>query len=53
MYLCNDVIQNSKRKGPEYAQEYEKILPKAIKAVHKLVMCYVYSSFVGVYNMHR
>ena len=38
MYLCNDVIQNSKRKGPEYTQEFEKILPKAIKVVHKCVL---------------
>jgi len=26
MYLANDVIQNSKKKGPEYGQEFGKIL---------------------------
>ena len=35
MYLANDVIQNSKRKGPEYGVEYERVLPKAFKVVHK------------------
>jgi len=28
MYLGNDVIQNSKKKGPEYSKEFGKILPK-------------------------
>ncbi|KAJ6633866.1 Regulation of nuclear pre-mRNA domain-containing protein 1B [Pseudolycoriella hygida] len=29
MYLANDVIQNSKKKGPEYGKEFQKVLPKA------------------------
>lgn len=31
MYLANDVIQNSKKKGPEFGKEFEKILPKAFQ----------------------
>lgn len=29
MYLANDVIQNSKKKGPEYGKEFHKVLRKA------------------------
>lgn len=29
MYLANDVIQNSKKKSPEYGKEFGKILKKA------------------------
>lgn len=29
MYLANDVIQNSKKKGPEYGKEFQKVLEKA------------------------
>lgn len=29
MYLANDVIQNSKKKGPEYGKEFGKILKNA------------------------
>lgn len=29
MYLANDVIQNSKKKGPEYGKEYGKVLKNA------------------------
>ncbi|XP_030570639.1 regulation of nuclear pre-mRNA domain-containing protein 1B [Drosophila novamexicana] len=28
MYLANDVIQNSKKKGPEYGKEFSNVLPK-------------------------
>lgn len=28
MYLANDVIQNSKKKGPEYGKEFGQVLPK-------------------------
>ncbi|KAK6630984.1 hypothetical protein RUM44_003156 [Polyplax serrata] len=31
IYLANDVIQNSKKKGPEYGQEFGNILPKAFE----------------------
>uniref|UniRef100_A0A8C5QF59 Regulation of nuclear pre-mRNA domain containing 1B n=1 Tax=Leptobrachium leishanense TaxID=445787 RepID=A0A8C5QF59_9ANUR len=30
LYLANDVIQNSKRKGPEFAREFENVLLDAI-----------------------
>uniref|UniRef100_A0A182N7Y2 CID domain-containing protein n=1 Tax=Anopheles dirus TaxID=7168 RepID=A0A182N7Y2_9DIPT len=33
MYLANDVIQNSKKKGPEFGREYEHVLLKAFKNV--------------------
>uniref|UniRef100_A0A182WAJ8 CID domain-containing protein n=1 Tax=Anopheles minimus TaxID=112268 RepID=A0A182WAJ8_9DIPT len=33
MYLANDVIQNSKKKGPEFGREYEHVLVKAFKNV--------------------
>ncbi|XP_014207970.1 regulation of nuclear pre-mRNA domain-containing protein 1B [Copidosoma floridanum] len=29
MYLANDVIQNSKKKGPEFGKEFASVLPKA------------------------
>lgn len=31
MYLANDVIQNSKKKGPEFGKEFEHVLPKAFE----------------------
>lgn len=33
MYLANDVIQNSKRKGPEYGKEFGKVLLKAFQHI--------------------
>lgn len=33
MYLANDVIQNSKKKGPEFGKEFEHILLKAFKHI--------------------
>ncbi|XP_059612901.1 regulation of nuclear pre-mRNA domain-containing protein 1B [Phlebotomus argentipes] len=33
MYLANDVIQNSKKKGPEYGSEFSKALEAAFKHV--------------------
>ena len=35
MYLANDVIQNSKRKGPEYSREFAIHLPKAFEHMRK------------------
>ena len=29
VYLANDVIQNSKKKGPEFAKNFETVLPDA------------------------
>lgn len=31
MYLANDVIQNSKKKGPEFGKEFETVLTKAFE----------------------
>ncbi|XP_052872959.1 regulation of nuclear pre-mRNA domain-containing protein 1B [Anopheles cruzii] len=33
MYLANDVIQNSKKKGPEYGREFEHVLLKAFRYI--------------------
>lgn len=33
MYLANDVIQNSKRKGPEYSESFSHVLTKAFKDI--------------------
>lgn len=33
MYLANDVIQNSKKKGPEYGKEFSNGLPKAFSHI--------------------
>ncbi|KAI8426078.1 hypothetical protein MSG28_005038 [Choristoneura fumiferana] len=35
MYLANDVIQNSKKKGPEYGQEFGEVLEGALKHMAK------------------
>lgn len=33
MYLANDVIQNSKKKGPEYNKEFANVLKKAFEFI--------------------
>lgn len=35
MFLANDVIQNSKRKGPEYANEFSKVLNRAFAHIRE------------------
>lgn len=35
MYLANDVIQNSKKKGPEYGKEFGEVLEGALKHMAK------------------
>lgn len=35
MYLANDVIQNSRKKGPEFAKEFKSILPKCFELLAK------------------
>lgn len=35
MYLANDVIQNSKKKGPEYSESFSLTLAKAFKDIGK------------------
>lgn len=33
LYLANDILQNSKRKGNEFVTEFWKVLPSALKEV--------------------
>lgn len=33
LYLANDILQNSKRKGMEFVNEFWKVLPRALKDV--------------------
>ncbi|XP_055368726.1 regulation of nuclear pre-mRNA domain-containing protein 1A-like isoform X1 [Betta splendens] len=35
LYLANDVIQNSKRKGPEFTQDYAPVIVDAFKHVYR------------------
>ncbi|KAK9796638.1 hypothetical protein WJX73_006490 [Symbiochloris irregularis] len=35
MYLANDVLQNSRKKGPQYVQEFYRSLPKVIRHILK------------------
>ncbi|KAM7384214.1 hypothetical protein PAMA_011518 [Pampus argenteus] len=35
LYLANDVIQNSKRKGPEFTQDFAPVIVDAFKHVHR------------------
>ncbi|KAJ6844206.1 regulation of nuclear pre-mRNA domain-containing protein 1B-like [Iris pallida] len=34
LYLSNDILQNSRRKGSEFVNEFWKVLPGALKSVH-------------------
>ncbi|CAI9787478.1 unnamed protein product [Fraxinus pennsylvanica] len=36
LYLANDILQNSRRKGSEFVNEFWKILPSALKSVYDL-----------------
>lgn len=33
MYLANDILQNSRRKGSEFVNEFWKILPRNLKTI--------------------
>ena len=35
LYLANDVLQNSRKKGAQFVQEFYRILPKAVKHMLK------------------
>ncbi|CAG8554313.1 612_t:CDS:2 [Cetraspora pellucida] len=35
IYLCNDVCQNSRRKGLEFTQEFKKVLPDAMEHTYR------------------
>ena len=37
LYLANDVIQNSKKKGPEFNREFKNIVVDAYKCASKYV----------------
>lgn len=46
LYLANDVIQNSKRKGPEFTREFESVLVDAFSHVARyVVVLRIYSAF--------
>lgn len=38
MYLANDVIQNSRKKGPEFSKEFLTVLLKAFEHISKYDM---------------
>lgn len=44
LYLANDVIQNSKRKGPEFTREFESVLVDAFSHVARYVPALCLSS---------
>lgn len=50
LYLANDVIQNSKRKGPEFTQDFAPVIVDAFKHVYRSVSaaCILTSVFVVV-----
>ncbi|XP_050380303.1 uncharacterized protein LOC126797635 [Argentina anserina] len=35
LYLANDILQNSKRKGNEFVTEFWKVLPRALKVINE------------------
>lgn len=41
LYLANDVIQNSKRKGPEFTREFESVLVDAFSHVARYVAVFL------------
>lgn len=42
LYVANDVIQNSKKKGPEYRTEFVKVLPRVFQGINKLASDFTY-----------
>lgn len=48
LYLANDVIQNSKRKGPEFTREFESVLVDAFSHVARyVVVLHISSTFLS------
>lgn len=37
LYLANDVIQNSKKKGPEFTEDFAPVIVNAFKHVYRSV----------------
>lgn len=35
VYLANDILQNSRKKGPEFVNEFHRVLPRALKHILK------------------
>lgn len=35
LYLANDILQNSRKKGPEFVNEYYRTLPRALQHMLK------------------
>ena len=35
LYLSNDILQNSKRKGADYVDEFWRVLPRSMKHVYE------------------
>lgn len=33
LYLANDILQNSRRKGPEFVNEFWNVLPRVLRDV--------------------
>ncbi len=46
-YLCNDVLQNSKRKGDEFLAEFRKVLLPCLSLVFRYVSCASHSHLAG------
>ena len=66
LYLSNDILQNSKRKGGEFVNEFWKVLPGSLKDVHdnggehgkkvvaRLVsfLCFIITRFIPSYKAY-
>ena len=35
LYLANDILQNSRKKGPEFVHEFHRTLPRALQHMLK------------------
>lgn len=51
LYLANDVIQNSKRKGPEFTREFESVLVDAFSHVARYVAVFLQLSSLGIFTL--
>uniref|UniRef100_A0A670ZLG7 Regulation of nuclear pre-mRNA domain containing 1B n=1 Tax=Pseudonaja textilis TaxID=8673 RepID=A0A670ZLG7_PSETE len=47
LYLANDVIQNSKKKGPEFTKEFESVLVDAFSHVARSLSAIEFSTYPG------
>ncbi|RIA99623.1 RNA polymerase II-binding domain-containing protein [Glomus cerebriforme] len=51
IYLCNDVCQNSRRKGPEFIREFRKMLPDSIEHAYRHATADVQNKIKRVVNI--